>query len=172
MGCFTRTRIAASGLLLIAMSLGAPAIATTLLGSRFVVLVQAMIPRTGMMDTQHPMPMNERYLKRFPQDARVEDLIGLPVLDLSSSTLGYVQQVVRTPAGEIKFIVKYSRWWGWFGRLVAVPLQALGIEGRQLVSLDMPSSEYAAAPIWLARRSHPCRPTQLCASRWPAINAR
>jgi hypothetical protein len=57
-------------------------------------------------------------------------------------------KVVRTPAGEIKFIVKYSGWWGWFGRLVAVPLEALGIEGRQLVSLDMPPSEYAAAPIW------------------------
>ena len=33
------------------------------------VLAQAMVPRTGMMDTQHPMPMNERYLKRFPQPA-------------------------------------------------------------------------------------------------------
>jgi hypothetical protein len=113
-----------------------------------VVLAQAMVPPTGMMDTQHPMPMNERYLKRFPQDTRVGDLIGLPVLDLSSSTLGYVQQVVRTPAGETKVIVKYSRWWGWFGRPVAVPLEALGIEGQQLVSLDMPPSEYAVAPIW------------------------
>jgi len=112
------------------------------------MLAQAMVPPTGMMDTQHPMPMNERYLKRFPQPARVGDLIGLPVLDLNSSTLGYVQQIVRTPAGEIKFIVGYSRWWGWFGRPVAVPLEALGIEGRQLVSLDMPPSEYAAAPIW------------------------
>jgi len=148
MGCFTRARIAASGLLLIAMSLGAPANATTLLGSRFVVLVQAMIPRTGMMDAQHPMPMNERYLKRFPQPARVGYLVGLPVLDLNSKTLGYVQKVVRTPAGEIKFIVSYSRWFGWFGRPVAVPLEVLGIEGRQLVSLDMSPSEYDAAPTW------------------------
>jgi hypothetical protein len=60
--------------------------------NRLVVLAQAMVPPTGMMDIQHPMPMNERYLKRFPQDARVGDLIGLPVLDLNSSTLGYVQQ--------------------------------------------------------------------------------
>jgi hypothetical protein len=107
-----------------------------------------MVPPTGMMDTQHPMPMNERYLKRFPQDARVGDLIGLPVLDLSSSTLGYVQQIVRNSGGNIKFIVSYSRWWGWFGRPVAVPLEALGIEGRRLVSLDMPPSEYVAAPTW------------------------
>jgi len=26
-------------------------------------LAQAMVPPTGMMDAQHPMPMNERYLK-------------------------------------------------------------------------------------------------------------
>jgi len=46
-------------------------------------LAQAMVPPTGMMDAQHPMPMNERYLKRLPQPARVGDLIGLPVLDLT-----------------------------------------------------------------------------------------
>ena len=124
-----------------------------LLGSAVVVWplaarAQAMIPPTGMMDAQHPMPMKERYLKRFPQPARVGDLIGLPVLDLNSSTLGYVLQVVRTPDGEIEFIVGYSWWWGWFGRPVAVPLEVLGVAGRQLVSLDMPPSEYAAAPTW------------------------
>ena len=111
-------------------------------------LAQAMVPPTGMMDAQHPMPMNERYLKRFPQPARVGDLIGLPVLDLNSSTLGYVRQIVHTAAGQIEFVVSYSRWWGWWGRPVAVPLEKLGIEGRQLVSLDMPPSDYAAAPTW------------------------
>jgi len=116
-----------------------------------VARAQAMILRTGMMDAQNPMPMKERYLKRFPQPVRVGDLIGMPVLDLNSSTLGYVRQVVRTPAGEIEFIVDYSRWWGWFGRPVAVPLEALGIEGGHLVSLDMSPSEYAAAPTG---RSH------------------
>jgi len=116
---------------------------------------QAMIPRTGMMDAQNPMPMKERYLKRFPQPVRVGDLIGMPVLDLSSSTIGYVRRVVRTSAGEIEFVVDYSRWWGWFARPVAVPLEALGIEGRQLVSLDMPPSEYAAAPTWHDTRAIP-----------------
>jgi hypothetical protein len=117
-------------------------------GDRFIVLAQAMIPRTGMMDAQNPMPMKERYLKRFPQPARVGDLIGMPVLDLNSKTLGSVRRVVRNPAGEIQFIVDYSQWWGWFGRPVAVPLEALGIEAGQLVSLDMSPSEYAEAPTW------------------------
>jgi hypothetical protein len=88
------------------------------------------------------------YLKRFPQPARVGDLIGMSVLDLNSKTLGSVRRVVRNPAGETQFIVDCSRWWGWFGRPVAVPLEALGIEGGHLVSLDMTPSEYAAAPTW------------------------
>ncbi len=57
--------------------------------------------------------------------------------DLNASTLGHVRQVVRTQQGKIELIVSYSRWWGWFGRPVAVPLEVVGIEGRQFVSLDM-----------------------------------
>jgi hypothetical protein len=153
MRCMKRTRISAPVLALTAaMNLLSPATpASTAMavpaGSRLMV-AQAMIPRTGMMDAQNPMPMNERYLKRFPQPVRVGDLVGLPVLDLNSKTLGYVQQVVQTSARKIEFIVGYSRWWGWFGRPVAVPLEALGIEGGQLVSLDMQPSEYDAAPTW------------------------
>jgi hypothetical protein len=74
----------------------------------------------------------------------------LPVLDLNASTLGYVQQVVRTPQGKIELIVSYSRWWGWLGRQVAVPIELVGIEGRQLVSPNMPRSEYVSV---LSRRN-------------------
>ena len=114
------------------------------------MLAQAMVPPTGMMDSEHPMPMKARMLKRFPQPVRVGDLIGLAVLNDNASTLGHVRQVVRTPQGNVELIVSYSRFWGWFGRPVAVPIEVVGIEGRQLVSLDMDSSEYANAPTWHA----------------------
>lgn len=113
-----------------------------------IVLAQAMVPPTGMDDADKPMPMVDRMNRRFPQPVQVGFLVGLPVLDDSSSTLGHVRQVVRTPAGTIVLIVSYSRWFGWFGRPVAVPIEAVGIEGRQIASLDMPSSEYATAPTW------------------------
>ena len=80
-----------------------------------IVLAQAMVPPTGMDDADKPMPMAERMNRRFPQPVRVGDLIGLPVLDDRSSTLGFVRQVVRTAAGKIELIVSYSRWFGWFG---------------------------------------------------------
>ncbi len=107
-----------------------------------VVMAQAMIPPTGMDDANKPMPMAERMSRRFPQPVRVGDLVGLPMLNDSASTLGYVRQVVRTSAGKTELIVAYNKWFGWFGwftRPVAVPLEAVGIEGRQLISLDMPS---------------------------------
>jgi hypothetical protein len=113
-----------------------------------IVLAQAMVPPTGTDDANKPMPMAERMNRRFPQAVRVGDLIGLPVLDDRFSTLGFVRQVVRTATGKIELIVSYSRWFGWFGRPVAVPIEAVGIEGRQLASLDMPRSDYAAAPTW------------------------
>jgi hypothetical protein len=112
------------------------------------VKAQAMVPPTGLDDANKPMPMLERMNRRFPQPVRVGDLIGLPLLDDGASTLGYVQQVVRAPKGNIELIVSYSPWFGWFGRPVAVPIEVLGIEGRQLASLDMPRGEYASAPTW------------------------
>jgi PRC-barrel domain len=114
------------------------------------VIAQAMVPPTGM-DADKPMPMDARMQQRFPQPVRVGDLIGLPVLDDSASTLGFVRQVVRTATGKIELIISYSRWFGWFGRPVAVPIEVVGIEGRQLASLDMPRSAYAAAPTWQAQ---------------------
>ncbi len=125
--------------------------ATATVSSPPVAVAQAMVPPTGMDDANKPMPMVERMNRRFPQPVRVGDLIGLPVLDDRSSTLGLVRQVVRTADGKIKLIVSYSRWFGWFGRPVAVPIEVVGIEGRQVASLDMPRSEYAAAPTWQGR---------------------
>jgi sporulation protein YlmC with PRC-barrel domain len=135
----------------LARAVGLPAQATTAADTPLVTLAQAMVPPTGMMDAEHPMPTKERMLKRFPQPVRVGDLIGLPVLNENASTLGHVRQVVRTPQGNIELIVSYSRLWGWFGRPVAVPLEVVGIAGRQLVSLDMDPSEYANAPTWQAK---------------------
>jgi hypothetical protein len=55
---------------------------------------------------------------------------------------------VRTPAGKIELIVSYSKWFGWFGRPVAVPIEVVAILARQIASLDMEPSEYEAAPTW------------------------
>jgi hypothetical protein len=146
--CANRMRIVALALSP-ALTISLPAqTSTPAKSSPLPMLAQAMVPPTGVMDSEHPMPANERMLKRFPQPVRVGDLIGLPVLKENASTLGHVRQVVRTPKGSIELIVSYSKLWGWFGRPVAVPIEVVGIEGLQLVSLDMDEQEYARAPTW------------------------
>jgi hypothetical protein len=112
-----------------------------------------MIPPTGMGPADRAMAAQdmaetERMQRRFPQPVRVGDLIGLPVLDDNSRTLGDVRQVGRTLQGKIKLIVAYAGFLGFGTRLVAVPIEVVGILGRQLASLGMPRKDYAAAPTW------------------------
>ncbi len=91
---------------------------------------------------------------------KVGDLIGLPVLDDNQSTLGYVQQVVRTSAGKIDLIVSYSPWFGWFGRPVALPIEFVGIFGRNIASLDMSRQDFAEAPTWSGADAQPIPTTE------------
>jgi PRC-barrel domain len=93
--------------------------------------------------------------RRFPQPVKVGDLIGLPVLDDNDVTLGHVQQVVRDPQGKINLIVSYSKWFGWFGRPVAVPIEVVAILAKQIASVDMEPAEYAEAPTWKAGADTP-----------------
>jgi hypothetical protein len=133
-----------------ALTFGATAPPAASLLQRGFAVAQAMVPPTGVNDASKPMPMQERMQRRFPQPVRVGDLVGLRVLDDGDSTIGFVRQVVRTPQSKIELIVAYGGWFGWGSRLVAVPIEVIGIEGRQLASLDMPRSDYAAAPTWQA----------------------
>jgi hypothetical protein len=96
-----------------------------------------------------------RMQRRFPQPVKIGALIGLPVLDDDDVTLGHVREVVRSPEGKIKLIVSYSKWFGWGGRPVAVPIEVVAILARQIVALDMPPKEFAAAPTWTAASDKP-----------------
>ncbi len=118
-----------------------------------ISVAQATVPPTGMGSEDKAMaaenmPAAERMRRRFPQPARVGSLIGLPVIDENGRTLGYVRELVRTRQGAVKLIVSTGGWLGWGARSIAVPIEVLGIAGRQLVSLDMERSDYAAAPTW------------------------
>jgi hypothetical protein len=113
-------------------------------------LAQAMIPPTGMTGADKDMAAQERMRRRYPQPVRVKDLIGLRVIDNDDRTLGFVRQVVRTPQNAIELVVDYGGWFGWNTRPVAVPIEVVGMLGREISSLDMPRSEYIVAPTWRA----------------------
>jgi hypothetical protein len=110
----------------------------------------AVTPPAAPSDTPE-----SRMQRRFPQPVKVGDLIGLPVLDDDDVTLGRVREVVRSPEGKIKLIVSYSRWFGWNGRPVAVPIEVVAILAKQIAALDMPPEEFASAPTWVAGSDRP-----------------
>jgi hypothetical protein len=103
----------------------------------------------------------ERMSRRFPQPIRVGALIGLPVLDWSDSTIGFIQQVVRTPEGKIQLIVPYRSRFGWLPagvvgwgtRPVAVPIETVAILGRQVAALEMEPDDFEEAPTFVASQA-------------------
>jgi PRC-barrel domain len=102
----------------------------------------------AVADAKDDDSLQAKFNRRFPQEVKVDHLIGMPVLDDNDVTLGYVQKVARTPKGKIELIVSYSKWFGWFGRPVAVPIEAVAILARQLDSIEMKPDEYDNAPTW------------------------
>jgi hypothetical protein len=101
-------------------------------------------------DDEENLSPEEKMRRRFPQPVKVGDLIGLPVLDGDDSTIGYVRHVVRTPEGKIQLIVNQGRLFGWGGRLVQVPIEAVAILARQIDLLDISREEFRGAGTWSA----------------------
>lgn len=120
-------------------------------------------------DAKAEMTPEQKMQARFPQPAKVGHLIGLPVLDGDDSTIGYVQQVTRTPEGKILLIVPYRAWFGWardggplsWGRRpVAVPIEVVNILARQINAIDMDRGMFEKAPTWAAGQSEPLLPDE------------
>lgn len=121
------------------------------------VLVTGSLPPKAPTDTLSP---EERMQRRYPQPVKVGDLIGLPVLDDDDRVLGRIRMVVRTSAGKIQLIVPYGGFLGFRQRLIAVPIEVVAIAGRQLAALDMPRTEFDAAPAWVDTASQPIPPNE------------
>ena len=112
-------------------------------------------------DDEENLSPEEKMRRRFPQPVRVGDLIGLPLLDWDDSTIGYVRHVVRTPEGKIQLIVNQGRLFGWGGRLVQVPIEAVAILARQIDLLDISREEFRATPVWSAATTQPIPPDEM-----------
>jgi len=131
--------------LVIGFALLASAVAQPVGGQTAPVLVAQQQAQDKADEEETP---EAKMAKRFPQKVRVGHLIGLPLLDENDVTLGLIQKVVRTPGGKIQLIVSYSKWFGWFGRPVAVPIEVVAILALQVDAVDMPREDFEAEPTW------------------------
>ncbi|HMK80325.1 MAG TPA: PRC-barrel domain-containing protein [Xanthobacteraceae bacterium] len=107
---------------------------------------------SALPENQNLTP-ERKFARRYPQPVKVGFLIGLPVLDAQKSTYGYVSAVVRTAEGKILLVVPYRGWLGWaptdWGRRnVAVPIEKVAIQGRQIAALDFAPEDFAAAAAY------------------------
>lgn len=118
------------------------------LAARAAPLVLAQQQQQAQEKADEEETPEAKMAKRFPQKVRVGHLIGLPLLDENDVTLGHVQKVVRSPDGKIKLIVSYSKWFGWFGRPVAVPIEVVAILALQIDAVDMPREDFESEPTW------------------------
>jgi hypothetical protein len=131
---------------------------------RAIVLAAAPQGQSEPKQEETQLTPEEKMNRRFPQPIRVGDLIGLPLLDYDDSTIGYIRQVVRTPAGKIQLIVPYGRWFGWVRlggpfdwqrRPVAVALETVVILGRQLNLIDVPVADLDKSPDFTMGQNTP-----------------
>jgi hypothetical protein len=117
--------------------------------AQWTLAMLVLLSTAALAQTGEPASTPEQRMQaRYPQAARVGDLIGLPVLDDRARTLGYVREIVRTYKDKILLIVDYNGFLGWHSRPIAVPLEVVGIAGRHISSLDMPRRDYESAPTW------------------------
>jgi hypothetical protein len=143
----------------LSLLVGACLTMTAAVAERQVANAQHASVQAAAADPENPTP-EEKMRRRMPHPVKVGTLIGLRVLDYDDNTIGFVRQVVRTPNGKIVLVVNHGRLLGWGGREVGVPIEAVGIFGRQLASLDVQPEEYAALPIWSAANGEPIAPDQ------------
>lgn len=108
---------------------------------------------SGALPGNQNFSAEQKFARRYPQPVKVGFLIGLPVLDPQRSTYGYIREVVRTAEGRVLLVVPYRACLGWapvdWGRkAVAVPLETVAIQGRQVAALDFSPADFATAPAY------------------------
>jgi hypothetical protein len=133
--------------------LGAALAAAMVLASPIGAALAVVPEDSSAKPENQTLSPEEKFARRYPQPVRVGFLIGLPVLDARHSTHGYISAVVRSAEGKILLVVPYRAWLGWaptdWGRkTVAVPIETVAIQGRQISALDFSHEDFAAAPTY------------------------
>ncbi len=88
--------------------------------------------------------------KRFPQPVRVGDLIHRTVLQPTESrpVLGSVVRVIQLDDGSQAIVIKYGGAWGFGGRDIAVPLDAMVLLGAEMEVLDLTPEQLNMLPTY------------------------
>jgi hypothetical protein len=110
----------------------------------------AQSPMPGGMPPPPGMSLEQSNAMRFPQPVRTGDLlhrlIQQPVE--SQTILGRVHAVVRNNAGEVFIIMNIGGFYGYGGRLIAVPIDAMVLLGDAMEVVAFTPAQLAAFPTF------------------------
>lgn len=90
----------------------------------------------------------EKYRARMPQAVEVARLIGLDVIDAEENAIGRVRDVVRMDDGGLHIVFDYLSFFGYGGRLVPLPIEAVAVVGQRLAVMEMPIGVIAKTKTW------------------------
>jgi len=122
------------------------------------LVVTALVVLAGLQSSsawsQEPAPpgvaLASFAAKRFPQPVRVGDLIHRTVLQPTESrpVLGSVVRVIRLDDGNPAIVIKYGGVFGFGGRDIAVPLDAMVLLGDEMEVLDLTPEQLGMLPTY------------------------
>ncbi len=118
-----------------------------------VVLLASLLTANHLPAQQSAPPgadLADFAARRHPQPVRIGDLIGRRVLQPveSRTVLGRVVEVVRLDDGSRRIIMRYDSWFGFGGRLIAVPVDAMVLLGDELEILDLTPEQLDRLPTY------------------------
>ena len=120
----------------------------------------AQSPMPGGMPAPAGMSLAQSAAMRFPQPVRVGNLLHELVLRPVESQviLGRVHAVIRTADGEIAVVMNVGGFYGYGGRLIAVPIDAMVLLGQVMEVVAYTPKELAGFPTFTATGTTPVPP--------------
>jgi hypothetical protein len=91
---------------------------------------------------------------------RVADLLDLPIVDDSKSTMGRVRGVVRTDDGKIQLLLPLGGLFGFGERLVPIPIENVALAGPQVMVLEVPPDRFQKSATWYGSKSVTLAPAE------------
>jgi hypothetical protein len=111
----------------------------------------AQSPMPGGMPPPSGMSLAQSTAMRFPQPVRAGDLLHRLVLRPveSQNILGRVRSVVRTVQGNVKVVMNLGGFYGYGGRLIAVPIDAMVLLGQDMEVVAYTPKQLADLPTFV-----------------------
>jgi hypothetical protein len=121
---------------------------STLVRPALLMLILVALAAPGQAQTSSPPVASSSSAEAATNPVRVADLLDLPIVDESRSTMGRVRAVVRTGDGKIQLLLPLGGLFGFGERLAPIPIESVALTGPQVMVVDMPPHRFQKTATW------------------------